>query len=718
MNLSHLNTPQRQAVDLDKKNALVLAGAGSGKTRVLTHRIAYLCQQKKVSPLSILAVTFTNKAAQEMRGRIEELLGFSTYGMWIGTFHGIAHRLLRRHAVELGFDKNFKVLDSDDQLQMIKRVLASLNLDETYHPPKAIQSFINDKKDHGLRSVDVAKSYADATMLQIYQAYELRLKAENAFDFADLLLYSYELWLNHDILRKYYQSRFEYILVDEFQDTNTVQYQWLKALVTKDNCIMAVGDDDQSIYGWRGAKVENIERFVQEFSPVEVIRLEQNYRSTQTILNAANAVIANNDQRMGKSLWSDQAEGEPISIYEAFSERDEADFVVSKIKDIHANGTVPYQEIAILYRSNAQSRVLEEALLKQAIPYRIYGGVRFFERAEIKDTLAYMRLVAQPNDNLAFERALNTPARGIGAKTLETIRDYAREHERSLWTSSFALIEQKLLSARACTALKGFLDLIEDMIGVAAKLTLGQLMHYVIEHSGLMQALSDSRSEKSQQKVDNLKELVNAASEFVAPVEPVDEEDLLSEFLAFAVLESGEMQADENDDCVQMMTLHSAKGLEFPFVFITGLEEGLFPSSRSVDVVEKLNEERRLCYVGITRAMHKLHLSYATARYQYGDQLYPAVSRFLKEIPEEYTFKVRAKPQTIKPKVSFGISPFDFVQKTSGSPFRKGEAVSHPKFGVGVFVKAEGSGDEMQYHIDFAVGRKVLLAALAKLEKL
>ena len=527
-NIEGLNPQQKKAVLLNEKNALVLAGAGSGKTRVLTYRIAYLCQEQQLSPLNVLAVTFTNKAAREMRSRIEELLGFSTTGMWIGTFHGIAHRLLRQHAAELGFDRRFKVLNQDDQLQLIKRVIQGLGLDEKFYPPKYLQGFINGKKDEGLRSIDLDRNLFDGQVLKIYQAYEMRLQADNALDFADLLLYAYELISKNEVIRGFYQKRFRHILVDEFQDTNTIQYKWLLALKSDDSYMMAVGDDDQSIYGWRGAKVENIQKYIRDLADVETVRLEQNYRSTQTILNAANAVIDHNSQRMGKVLWSKQDKGEKINIYEAFNERDEADFIAHKIESLQQSQNL--SDIAILYRSNAQSRVIEEALLKLAIPYRIYGGLRFFDRAEIKDALAYMRLIALRGDNLAFERIVNVPARGVGAKTLEQIRAYAQQYDLSLWHAMVQMLENKALSSRPENALKKFMTLIEDMAMMQQSLDLGQLMRHVIDCSGLLLMHQESRSEKAAQKCDNLKELVTAASEFVPPVEEVNEEDLLPEF--------------------------------------------------------------------------------------------------------------------------------------------------------------------------------------------
>ena len=721
MSTLDLNSEQKKAIKLHKCNAFILAGAGSGKTRVLTQRIAYLCQEKHVSPLNILAVTFTNKAAREMRERVESLLGFSTHGMWIGTFHGIAHRLLRQHAPEIGFDKKFTVIDSDSQLQMIKKIMQSLNLDEAFYPPKSIQAYINDKKDSGKRSIDVNGNSNNDVYLKIYHAYELTMRADHLMDFADLLLYCYELLLNNNVLRVHYQKRFEYILVDEFQDTNTVQYRWLKTLVTDNNTIMAVGDDDQSIYGWRGAKIDNVYAFNHDFSPVTTVKLEQNYRSTKNILDAANHLIKNNEERVGKHLWSENPKGDLINLYQAHSERDEAAHVVEKIQCVF-NVYGQYNKLAILYRSNAQSRVFEEALLKYAIPYRIYGGLRFFDRAEIKDTLAYMRLISQPNDNLAFERALVSPAKGIGIKTLDKIRTHASNYGISLWQASHEMIEHRCFASKTDQALAKFLQLITDIKAISTDIKLGDLTSLVIDRFDLTRALKKKPSEKTQQKLDNLEELINAAHQFVAPIEAVDEADLLAEFLSYAVLEAGDMQAKEYDDCVQMMTIHAAKGLEFSQVFIVGLEEGLFPSARSVDDAAKLDEERRLCYVGITRAMRNLHLSYATSRYQFGIQKTPTMSRFIKEIPEQFINNISNNKinEKLKNKNHFGVSVASFlgISNNKNSNFKAGDPVKHPKFGAGVFLKQTGIGDQAQYYVDFALGKKVLVASLCKLEKL
>lgn len=722
--LDKLNQPQAQAVSSEFKNTLVLAGAGSGKTRVLTHRIAYLCNYYQVKPLNILAVTFTNKAANEMRGRVESLLNINSFGMWIGTFHGIAHRLLRRHADELGLNPKFHILDQDEQLQVIKRLLKNMNIDENFYPPKQVQGFINQKKDQGIRAVNITQSDQrfDQEMVKIYHAYELQLKADSALDFADLLLYAYELWKIPSVLN-HYKDRFKAILVDEFQDTNDIQYRWLKALVSENNHIMVVGDDDQSIYGWRGAKVENIFKFEKEFAPIEVIRLEQNYRSTKTILDAANAVISNNAERMGKNLWSGLDQGEKIKLYEAFDERNEAEFISSKIKQLVVENKINPADIAILYRSNAQSRVLEEALLNKQIPYRIYGGLRFFERAEIKDALSYLRLISLRDDNSAFERIINTPARGIGLKTVEKIRDHAREKEISLWQSLLEMIELKKVPARTLKNLANFVQIIEHMALQISDYELKDQIRFVLEASGLMEFYRNDKKETSAQKLENLQELVNAAGEFIPMVSSYDDENLLDEFLSFAVLESGEGRADEFTPSVQLMTLHSAKGLEFPYVFISGLEDGLFPSHRAQDD-EKIAEERRLCYVGITRAMKDLWLSYALMRHQYGDVNYQLKSRFINEIPSKLVEEVRLKQKVKSANFGFGSAKHNqnhqFLSADEKGDFRKGDLVSHTKFGIGVFLNEEGQGDQKKYCIDFkgGVGVKTLLARFVELEKI
>ena len=629
--LSPLNDAQRQAVAAENQNMLVLAGAGSGKTRVLVHRIAWLIKAEGFSPFSILAVTFTNKAAREMRGRIEEMLHLPSHGLWVGTFHGLAHRLLKAHWKEAGLPQNFQILDSDDQLRLVKRVCRELDLDESRWPPKQAMWYINGQKDEGLRSAHVEAPHGDLfaqTMLQVYRAYEIACDRTGMVDFAELLLRAHELWLKSPEVLQHYQGRFRQILVDEFQDTNTIQYAWLRVLAGQHIPIVAVGDDDQSIYGWRGAKIENIQRFTEDFADTTTVRLEQNYRSTQTILEAANSVIAYNFGRLGKELWTAGEAGEPISIYAGFNEHDEARYIVEQTEQWLNDGNTR-ASVAYLYRSNAQSRVLEEGLIRHGIPYRIYGGQRFYERMEIRNALAYLRLLLNRSDDAAIERVINVPPRGIGSKTLDTVRLCARERELPLWGAIGAVIEEKLLPARALGALEGFTILINEMDSGIDELPLEELAQHTIEGSGLVDYHKKEKGEKGQARVENLEELVSAAKQFVA-----EEEELspLQQFLDRAALDAGDAQADEHEDSVQLMTLHSAKGLEFPLVFLAGMEENLFPHRMSLEEPGRLEEERRLCYVGITRAMEKLVMTYAECRRLHGSETFNTPSRFVREI--------------------------------------------------------------------------------------
>jgi DNA helicase-2/ATP-dependent DNA helicase PcrA len=631
MDVSHildsLNTAQREAVAASEGSYLVLAGAGSGKTRVLVHRIAWLVETANISPFSVLAVTFTNKAAAEMKARIESLLSVSVRGMWVGTFHGLAHRLLRIHWQESGLPQNFQILDADDQLRLIRRIIKALDLDEKKWPARQAMWFINSQKDEGLRSQHI-EDYGDLyikTQLEIYRAYEAACNRGGMVDFAELLLRAHELWLNDPALLAHYQQRFKHILVDEFQDTNTIQYAWLRVLA-RDN-LMVVGDDDQSIYGWRGAKIENIQRFTEDFPASRTVRLEQNYRSTGNILKAANTLISQNAGRLGKELWTEDSDGDPISVYSGFNEMDEAKFIVDRIAQWNQSGNLR-QESAILYRSNAQSRVLEEALLRADLPYRIYGGHRFFERAEIRNALAYMRLISNRHADAAFERVVNTPTRGIGDRTSQQIRDFARRHDVSLWTASEKLIQQDDITARTANAVRGFNNLIDELDELTVEKDLPNLCEVVISHSGLLDYHKKEKGETGQARVENLEELVSAARQFDPnrdasfddpEVDGSELETLLDEFLNHAALEAGENQGQEDEDCVQLMTLHSAKGLEFPLVFIAGVEEGLFPHQMSMDDPARLEEERRLCYVGMTRAMRQLYLTYAETRRLHGN---------------------------------------------------------------------------------------------------
>lgn len=713
--LNDLNDAQREAVGAPLGNSLVLAGAGSGKTRVLVHRIAWLVQAEGLSPHSILAVTFTNKAAREMRSRIDELLGMSTRSLWVGTFHGIAHRLLKAHWKDAGLPQNFQILDSEDQLRLIKRIHKELDLDETRWPPRQSQWFINGHKDEGRRAAhieDYGKDLNHTTMLRVYLSYEQTCQRQGMVDFAELLLRAHELWLKNPAVLQHYQNRFRHILVDEFQDTNTIQYAWLRLLAGKELPIMAVGDDDQSIYGWRGAKIENIHRFSKEFGDTQVIRLEQNYRSTSTILNAANAVIANNTDRLGKELWTDGNEGELISLYAGFNEQDEARFIVERIEEWVNEGNERCST-AILYRSNAQSRVLEEALIRQGTPYRIYGGQRFYDRLEIKNALAYARLLVNRDDDTAIERIINTPSRGIGSKTVDCIRAYARENQLSLWRAAHEVIAHKLLPARASKAVQGFLDLIERLDKETDELLLDELIDHVITQSTLIEFHKKEKGEKGQARIENLQELVVAARAF----EPEDEAiSPLQEFLDTAALDAGDAQADEFEDAVQLMTLHSAKGLEFPLVFLAGVEEGLFPHKMSLEESGRLEEERRLCYVGITRAMEKLMITYAESRRMYGNENYNAPSRFIREIPKEYLQEVRLNTMITRPS---SYAPSYAQDDALAIGLTLGQPVFHEIFGEGTVLNVEGQGANARIQVNFDTeGSKWLVMQYANLQAL
>jgi DNA helicase-2/ATP-dependent DNA helicase PcrA len=706
--LDELNDAQRQAVASPLAPALVLAGAGSGKTRVLVHRIAWLIEVEGASPMGILAVTFTNKAAAEMRGRIETLLGIPGASMWIGTFHGLAHRLLRRHWREALLPQTFQILDSEDQTRLLRKVLKAMDLDETRWIPREIQWFINAQKDEGLRWKHL-KDENDATrrqLIRIYQAYEEACQRAGVVDFAELLLRAYELWRDNPELLAHYRARFRHVLVDEFQDTNTIQYKWFTLLAGGGGLPFAVGDDDQSIYRWRGAKAENLNQFRRDFPKAALFKLEQNYRSTGTILKAANALISNNAGRLGKTLWTAGEEGERIRLYAAFNERDEADFVVNRIREWTDQGGAR-REVAILYRSNAQSRVFEEAFLNARLPYRVYGGLRFFERAEIKDALAYLRLIAHRTDDTSFERIVNLPTRGIGAKSVDTLRDSARAAGTSLWA---AAVE------RAGPALQAFLNLIDRLDQEIGGLELHEQVDHVIQMSGLIAHYKKDKGDRGEGRIDNLLELVSAARGFtpdredenIAAMQPLDA------FLAHAVLESGEGQADEWDDCVQMMTLHSAKGLEFPVVFLVGLEDGLFPHQRSVADLAGLEEERRLCYVGATRAMRRLYLTYAEQRRMYGVDTYGQPSRFLSELPADLIEEVRPRIQVSRPTfVARKASPAE----APAPGMRMGCRVRHSKFGDGVVLNFEGNGAHARVQVNFEnQGMKWLMLSYANLE--
>ncbi|MBL4681889.1 MAG: DNA helicase II [Pseudomonadales bacterium] len=724
--LDGLNDAQRTAVSAPSGSYLILAGAGSGKTRVLTNSIAWLIKTENVSPYSVLAVTFTNKAAAEMRSRIELLLGMPVRGMWVGTFHGIAHRLLRAHWKDANLPQNFQIIDSDDQLRLVKRIIKSLELDEKKWPARQAVGFINSHKDEGLRPKNI-EDYGDLytkTHLDIYRAYEEACQRGGMVDFAEMLLRAHELWLNNPLLLKHYQERFSHLLVDEFQDTNSIQYAWIRVLAGDKDNILVVGDDDQSIYGWRGAKIENIQKFSTDFPNSEMIRLEQNYRSTGTILKAANGLITQNVGRLGKELWTDKGDGDSINLYAAFNEIDEARYIVARIKDWNTQGN-NFKEAAVLYRSNAQSRVLEEAFLRAQIPYRIYGGQRFFDRLEIRNALAYMRLISHRDADASFERVINMPTRGIGDKSVQMIRSLARGNDISMWQAARNIVASTAMTARARNAIQIFLDLIEAMDDGTKENDLVGLCEIVIKQTGLKEYYAKEKGEKGQARLENLEELISAARTFdPEPDFSADEADekaepitALDEFLSHAALEAGESQSDPNQDSVQMMTLHSAKGLEFPLVFLSGLEDGLFPHQMSTEEPGRLEEERRLCYVGITRAMKELYLTYAETRRINGSETYNRISRFVNEIPSELVQEVRMSNIVTKPVRQVGARRSKVLSgDVDGTDLKLGQRIKHSKFGEGVVVNYEGQGKQARIQVNFDdEGSKWLMLAYAPL---
>ena len=727
--LDHLNTHQREAVSAPPGNMLVLAGAGSGKTRVLVHRIAWLMQAEGLSPYAVLAVTFTNKAAREMRTRLEALLGISLRHVWVGTFHSIAHRLLRTHWQDARLPQHFQIIDSDDQLRLIKRLLKDNKIDDERFPPRQVQSFISGCKEEGLRPHQVrinGDAYVEQ-MVALYDVYQLTCERGGLVDFGELLLRSLELLRDNPALLAHYQERFAHVLVDEFQDTNTLQYAWLKLLTGQRTPMTVVGDDDQSIYGWRGARVENIRRFEQEFTDTKTVRLEQNYRSTSAILDAANALIKQNSDRMGKELWTAGSRGEPISVYAGFNDMEEARFIVDTIKEKVDEG-FKRQEVAILYRSNAQSRVIEETLIRQGMPYRIYGGQRFYERLEIKNALAYLRLLLNRDDDASLERVINVPARGIGTRTVEGLRDRARRTEVSLWQAIHDTLTDGSLKGRAANAVGAFANLIEGLDNDTSGMALHEIIAHVNQRSGLIDHHLSEKGEKGQARVENLEELINAARAFTQGetldnVEAGEGMAALEAFLAEAALNAGEHEADEFEDSVQLMTLHSAKGLEFPIVFVAGVEEGLFPHRMSLEEPGRLEEERRLCYVGVTRAMQKLYLTHAEIRRMHGKETFQRPSRFLRELPESLLEEVRLRGQVSRP-VSARPTPSRFAQTTveaSGDlpALSLGQRVRHPVFGEGVILNAEGEGERARVQVSFeGHGDKWLVLGFAKLEAL
>ena len=715
MDVSHLiddlNDAQRQAVTLDAGHCLVLAGAGSGKTRVLVHRIAWLIQVEHVSPMSVLAVTFTNKAANEMRGRVEELLQIPSSGLWIGTFHGICHRILRLHSAEANLNPTFQILDSDDQYRLVRRTIREMQLDEGEFPPRVVQGFINARKDDGVRPDHIEHSGNPLTMqmIEIYRTYQGACERSGLVDFAELMLRTVELLRDNPNRLRHYQDRFAHVMIDEFQDTNTLQYALVKLLAGgQKSRVFVVGDDDQSIYGWRGAKVENVQHFVDDFRP-EIVRLEQNYRSTQTILAAANRVIDHNDDRMGKNLWTEGEQGEPVRVFSAYNEDEEAEFIVGRIQDWLESGRKP-SDVGVLYRSNAQSRLFEQALLRADIPYRVYGGLRFFERAEVRDALGYLRLVHNPMDDAAFERVVNVPARGIGERTVAGLREAARAQDLSLWDATRRQLAAGQLTGRARNALGAFVELIESLRSAADETDLGGIMGKIIKRTDLIQHyLAREPADRAEARQENLDELVRAAESFDQSME--DEQAGLSttaSFLTQAALEAGEHQGEKWQDCVQLMTLHSAKGLEFPLVFLAGLEEGLFPHQKSVEEPGRLSEERRLAYVGMTRAMELLYLSYAESRRLHGQTMFGRPSRFVGELPPELIEDIR--PQL---NVSQARAPRD----SGGGLPSLGARVRHAKFGTGTVLTVEGQGDNARIQINFDdAGAKWLVAGYATLE--
>ncbi len=765
MDVSHLldglNPAQREAVTAPAGHYLVLAGAGSGKTRVLTHRIGWLLEVDRVSPWAVLAVTFTNKAAGEMRARTEGLIANDLRGLTVGTFHGIAHRLLRRHWREARLPETFQILDSDDQQRLVKRTIQGMGLDEARFPPRQATWFINSAKDEGKRpdALDGGYNPVNATLIDIYRAYEAACQRSGLVDFAELLLRAHELWLQNDTLLQHYRERYRHLLVDEFQDTNTLQYAWIRVLAGSTGQVFVVGDDDQAIYGWRGARVENVHDFLRDFPSAKTIRLEQNYRSTGNILAAANAVIAHNPDRLGKELWTSGAAGTPIEVYAAYNEQDEARYVIDRIREYIAADQKP-SDIAILYRSNAQSRNFEEQLIQHDIAYRVYGGLRYFDRAEIKDALAYLRLVANRHDDAAFERAVNTPPRGIGERTLDSLRQRARRDEASLWEASLAELATDALAGRAKNALRAFLQLIDTLSrdclsprrpgeaegpavvqmelaaqmsgaprddGVAIDaiveqrdadepLPLAEQIEHAMARSGLRDFYEKDSRGSAESRVENLDELVNVASRFSRTPDDLDAGlSELAAFLAHAALEAGEGQGESWEDCVQLMTLHSAKGLEFPLVFLVGLEDGLFPSQKSTEEPGRLEEERRLAYVGITRARTRLVLTYAESRRLHGQEMYARPSRFLREIPAELLHEVRPRVQVSRP--TYGSSERSVAAAVDTTPpLKLGQRVRHATFGEGVVVDYEGSGAHTRVQINFeGAGSKWLVLAYANL---
>ncbi|MFT4516765.1 MAG: DNA helicase-2/ATP-dependent DNA helicase PcrA [Gammaproteobacteria bacterium] len=721
---SDLNKQQLQAVNCSLGNKLILAGAGSGKTRVLTCRVAELINTFDVRPSDILALTFTNKASNEMKQRLEKLLKISSYGLWFGTFHGICRRLLKIHWKEAGISEYFTILDSQDQLRIIKRVMKSKNLDDNLYDPKALQSFINSQKDKGKRHKDVNND--DDKYIEIYKEYDDACRQTNSVDFADLILLTYEMFKNNPQILNYYNKRFQNIMVDEFQDTNTLQFNLLKLLNGNTGSLYAVGDDDQSIYGWRGARSRNIQFFKDEFKNVEIFKLEQNYRSTNKILSVANNLISNNKERLGKNLWTDSAGGDPVYLYEAYNGDDESSFIAQKIQELVLHGH-KRSEIALLYRSNFLSRRLEEELNSRSIPYKIYGGFRFFERSEVKDVIAYLRIAVNTSDDSAFERTVNNPPRGLGEKTIQVIREYAKNNSLSMWDTINQIEKTGISGARAINSFASYANIIRELIEKLNDLDLKSLIEKVINLSTLNQYYELKKNEESLSKQENLEELLSTAERFYQ--NNMDSENILGDFLDNASLEAGDLQSNPHDDPVQLMTIHSAKGLEFPVVFLTGMDEGIFPNENRNLKKGFLEEERRLCYVAITRAMKTLYITHANMRYMHGNNNFLIPSRFINEIDDDLLESIKSNNKSLSNKYnSFSQKKKDFDNYSQDSDIENysqeentyikiGQRVSHMKFGDGVVLSYTGKSDDLKLHINFeSYGKKWLVLSYAQLD--
>ena len=718
--LENLNDDQRNAVTSEKQHLLVLAGAGSGKTRVLVHKVAWEVEALGKNPSSIMAVTFTNKAANEMRSRIETLLQAQIFDSWIGTFHGLSHKLLKRFHKEADLSSGFTILDSDDQLRIIKRISKEFNLDEATWPARQSQWQINSWKDEGIRSSKVNEDgdFYTETVNKIYKEYEKTCNRDDLVDFGELILKSYEVIKKSPSVKTFFESRFESVLIDEFQDTNTIQYKWLQEIASAKTKITAVGDDDQSIYGWRGAKVEHVNSFMEDYNNTDVIRLEQNYRSTSVILNAANSLIDNNKDRLGKNLWTEKVEGENIILYQAYNEQDEARYVADVLKDWMLKGGT-YEETAILYRSNAQSRAIEEALLRISIPYRIYGGQRFYERLEIKNAIAYLKVIFNNNDNPSFERSVSNPTRGVGEKTLNKIRQTSKKHNISYIKASAKLIDEGNISGRGGAGLKDYLEFVAGCKNFIEENTLSELMELIIKETGLYAYHGKEAGEKGKTRTENLEELITATKNFEQSIkEEITNSQIAEKYLDIISLDSGDRQASEHDDAAQLMTMHSAKGLEFKLVILTGLEESLFPHGRSMESSSQLEEERRLCYVAITRAMEKLYITHAESRRLHGTDTFNPPSRFLKEIPKDLIDEIRPRAQTNIPynRKDFSETKIEFEMDIGIS---LGQKVRHKKFGEGIVLNYEGSGESARVQVNFEdSGTKWLVMSYANLEKM